>query len=83
LNREFTSFPEGIMAQVFKSVELVGVSPSSFDEAVRVAVKRAGETTRGLQWLEVLEQRAYLGDGDVREFQVKVRIWFELENGAQ
>jgi dodecin len=71
------------MAQVFKSVELVGVSPSSFDEAVRVAVKRAGETMRGLQWLEVLEQRAYLGGGDVREFQVKVRIWFELEDGAQ
>jgi flavin-binding protein dodecin len=48
-----------------------------------VAVKRAGETTRGMQWLEVLEQRAYLGDGNVREFQVKVRIWFELANGAQ
>ena len=72
------------MPQVFKSVDLVGVSPQSFDEAVRVAVKRAGETIRGLQWLEVLEQRAYLGGGgDVREFQVKVRIWFELEDGAQ
>ena len=71
------------MSQVFKSVELVGVSAGGFDEAVRVAVKRAGETTRGLQWLEVLEQRAYLKGGEVREFQVKVRIWFELENGAQ
>ena len=71
------------MAQVFKSVELVGVSPRSFDEAVRVAVKRAGETMKGLQWLEVLEQRADLRGGEVREFQVKVRIWFELENGAQ
>ena len=71
------------MAQVFKSVELVGVSPSSFDEAVRVAVKRAGESMRGLQWLEVIEQRAFLAGGDVREFQVKVRIWFELEEGGQ
>jgi dodecin len=70
------------MAQVFKSVELVGVSATSFDEAVRVAVKRAGETMRGLQWLEVLEERAYIRGGDVREFQVKVRIWFELEEGA-
>ena len=71
------------MAQLFKSVELVGVSPKSFDEAVRVAVKRAGETTSALQWLEVLEQRADLRGGQLREFQVKVRIWFELENGAQ
>ena len=71
------------MSQVFKSVELVGVSPASFDEAVRVAVKRAAETMRGLQWLEVIEQRAFLDKGDVREFQVKVRIWFELEEGGQ
>lgn len=67
------------MAQVYKSIELVGVSKQSFDEAVRVAVRRAGDTVRGLQWLEVMDQRAYISGGDVQEFQVKVRIWFELE----
>jgi len=66
------------MAKVFKSIELVGVSGSSFDEAVRVAVKRAGETMRDLRWLEVLDQRAYVEGGEVNEFQVTVRIWFEL-----
>lgn len=66
------------MAKVFKSIELVGVSPSSFDEAVRVAVKRAGETMRDLRWLEVMDQRAYIEGGEVNEFQVTVRIWFEL-----
>ena len=70
------------MTQVYKSVELVGVSPKSFDEAVRVAVRRAGETMRGLQWLEVLEQRGYIDGHEVREFQVKVRIWFALEGGV-
>jgi dodecin len=68
----------GKMAKVFKSLELVGVSPSSFDEAVRVAVKRAGETMRDLRWLEVMDQRAYIKGADVEEFQVTVRIWFEL-----
>ena len=67
------------MSQVFKSLELVGVSAQSFDDAVRVAVRRAGETMRRLRWLEVLEQRAAIDDGEVREFQVKVRVWFELE----
>ena len=71
------------MSQVYKSVELVGVSPKSFDEAVRVAVRRAAETMGGLQWLEVLEQRGYIDGSEVREFQVKVRIWFELEEGVQ
>ncbi len=68
------------MSQVFKSIELVGASEQSFEDAVRVAVKRAGESMRSLQWLEVLEQRAALSGGDVRQFQVKVRVWFELED---
>lgn len=68
------------MSQVFKSIELVGVSPDSFDQAVRVAVKRASESMRGLRWLEVMDQRAYIKGGDVQEFQVTVRVWFELED---
>lgn len=67
------------MAQVYKSIELVGSSEKSFDEAVRMAVKRAGESMRGLQWIEVREQRGYIKDGELREFQVKVQLWFELE----
>lgn len=67
------------MPQVFKSIELVGISPESFDQAVRVAVKRASETMRDLRWLEVMDQRAYIKGGDVQEFQVTVRVWFELE----
>jgi dodecin len=66
------------MAKVFKSIELVGVSAQSFDDAVRVAVRRAGETVRDLRWLEVMDQRAYVEGGEVNEFQVTVRIWFEL-----
>lgn len=66
------------MGKVFKSIELVGVSPNSFDEAVRLAVKRAGESMRNLRWLEVMDQRAYIEGGEVNEFQVTVRIWFEL-----
>lgn len=68
------------MSQVFKSIELVGVSPDSFDQAVRVAVKRASESMRGLRWLEVMDQRAYIKEGDVQEFQITVRVWFELED---
>lgn len=68
------------MPQVFKSIELVGVSTDSFDAAVRVAVKRASESMRGLRWLEVMDQRAYIKGGDVQEFQVTVRVWFELED---
>ncbi|HEX2093757.1 MAG TPA: dodecin [Longimicrobiaceae bacterium] len=66
---------------VFKSLELVGTSGTSFEDAVRVAVKRAGETMRDLEWLEVVEQRGYIRDGEIHEYQVKVRVWFKLEGG--
>lgn len=66
-------------SQVYKSVELVGTSSKSFEDAVRVAVRRAGETLRELQWMEVVEQRGYIKGGEVQEFQAKVRIWFGLE----
>ena len=68
---------------VYKSLELVGTSGESFDAAVRLAVKRAGESMRGLDWLEVVEQRGFIQDGEIREYQVKVRVWFKLEDGAQ
>jgi len=66
---------------VYKSIELVGTSQQSFEEAVRAAVQRAGETMRNLQWMEVVEQRGYIRGGEVNEFQVKVRLWFALEAG--
>jgi len=66
---------------VYKSLELVGTSPEGFDQAVRVAVKRAGETMRELEWMEIVEQRGYIRSGEIHEYQVKVRVWFKLEEG--
>jgi len=68
------------MGGAYKSIELVGTSEQSFDEAARAAVRRAGETMRDLEWMEVLEQRAYLRGSEIREFQVKVKIWFKLDD---
>ncbi|MET0397988.1 MAG: dodecin [Longimicrobiaceae bacterium] len=67
---------------VYKSLELVGTSPQGFDEAVRAAVKRAGESMRDLEWMEVVEQRGYIKGGEINEYQVKVRVWFKLEDGG-
>jgi dodecin len=71
-----------MMSGVFKSIEMVGTSGTSFDDAARVAVRRAGETMRNLEWMEVVEQRGYIRDGEVNEFQVKLKLWFKLEDGG-
>ena len=69
------------MSGVFKSIEMVGTSGQSFEDAVRTAVKRAGETMRDLEWMEVVEQRGYIRGGEIHEYQVKVKLWFKLEGG--
>jgi len=69
------------MGGAYKAIELVGTSEQSFDDATRAAVRRAGETVRDLEWFEVLEQRGYIRGAEVREFQVKVKIWFKLDEG--
>ncbi len=63
----------------YKSIELVGTSPDSYADATRRAVRRASETMRNLRWFEVVEQRGHIGQGDVTEFQVRLRVWFSLE----
>jgi len=67
------------MAEVFKVTEVVGTSPTSFAEAVRVAVAEAARTIRHMSWFEVVEMRGRVADGQVAQFQVTIKIGFKLE----
>ncbi|HVZ21775.1 MAG TPA: dodecin [Vicinamibacterales bacterium] len=64
---------------VYKTVELVGSSTTSSDEAIRTAITRAGKTMRNLRWFEVTETRGYIEDGRVAHWQVTVKVGFTLE----
>lgn len=64
----------------YKSIELVGTSTESYADATRSAVARAAETMRGLRWFEVVEQRGHIEDGAVTEFQVRIEVWFHLDD---
>jgi dodecin len=65
---------------VYKKVEIVGTSPTSFADATRVAVETASKTIRHMDWFEVAEQRGSIRDGKVKEFQVTLRIGFAVES---
>ena len=65
---------------VYKMTEVVGTSPKSFADAVNEAVKRASKTVRGISWFEVQELRGAVKDGQVSEYQVKVKLGFKLED---
>lgn len=65
--------------KVYRVTEVVGSSGESIQQAVRVAVRRAHDTLRNLDWFEVSEIRGTIADGDVGEFQVAVKIGFRLD----
>ena len=65
---------------VYKTVELVGSSTTSSDDAVRAAVTRAGKTMRNLRWFEVTETRGHVEDGKIAHWQVTVKVGFTLED---
>ena len=65
---------------VYKKIEVVGTSPTSFADATRVAVEEAGKTVHNMNWFEIVEQRGAIKDGKVSEFQVTVAIGFRIEH---
>lgn len=63
---------------VYKIVEIVGTSPSSWEDAAVKAVNTAKETLRDLRVAEVVEQDLDLG-GDEVVFRTKLSISFKYQ----
>jgi dodecin len=64
--------------KTYKMIELVGVSEDSIQQAVRNAVTRASQSLKGVDWFEVTEVRGLVSDGQVSEFQVKLKVGFRI-----
>lgn len=65
-------------ARTYKLIELVGISQKSFADAANNAVKKAAESLKGLGWFEVVEERGLIKNGRIDQYQVKVKIAFQL-----
>jgi dodecin len=66
--------------RTYRVTEIVGTSQEGIEEAVRNAVRRAGQTLRHLDWFEVTEIRGQITDGEVAHFQVGMKVGFRLED---
>jgi flavin-binding protein dodecin len=64
---------------VYKTLELVGSSTTSADDAVKRAVERASQTVRQLRWFQVLDTRGHIEDGAIAHWQVTIKVGFTLE----
>jgi len=68
-----------LMDSVYKLVEIVGTSSTSWEEAARKAVKTASKTIRDLRVAEIKEMDIKL-DGEELLFRVKMNLSFKYED---
>jgi flavin-binding protein dodecin len=64
---------------VAKVVEVSASSPTSFEDAVKNGIDKAGESLRGIKGAWVSEEKVEVEDGKIIEFRVTLRISFVLE----
>jgi flavin-binding protein dodecin len=66
---------------VYKVVELVGTSETSWEEAAKSAVSTASSSLRHLRIAEVTDLDMSLAeDGTVKEYRAKVKVSFKHES---
>jgi hypothetical protein len=64
---------------VYKSVEITGSSPDGVTQAIDVAIAKASQTVRNIDWFEVISVRGQIADGAAAHYQVTVKLGFRLE----
>ncbi|MFP5298019.1 MAG: dodecin family protein [Actinomycetota bacterium] len=64
---------------VIKTIDLVGVSTESWNDAAKQALAEAARTIRGIIGMDVLDTSCHVEDGEISEYLTHVRIKFRIE----
>lgn len=64
---------------VYKIIEIVGTSKTSWEDATRNAVKATGESLRDLRIAEITKLDTVIDDGEVVAFRARVSLSFKVE----
>ena len=64
---------------VYKIVELVGSSPTSWEEAAKNAVETAGKTLNDLRIAEITQMDMKIENGKVTAYRAKVNLSFKYQ----
>lgn len=66
--------------RTYKKVEVIGISSAGVEDAIQQAITRAQKSLEKLSWFEVQGVRGHIGDdGKVNEYQVVIKVAFELK----
>jgi len=64
---------------VYKIIEIVGTSPTSWEKAAAAAVARAASSLRDLRVAEVSQQDIVITDGKIEAYRVRLKVSFKYE----
>ncbi len=67
---------------VEKTIELTGMSSTSIEEAVALAVSRAAVTVSGIYDVQVSDVRAVVEDGAIARWKVKIKATFPIKDSV-
>lgn len=62
---------------MYQLVEVVGISPAGFSEAVKGAVEQLIASGKKVHFFQVVEERGAVRDGKLKEFQVLLKVAVE------
>ena len=65
---------------VYKIIELVGSSPTSWEEAVNNAVVKASASLRDLRICEVIKLDTKIENGKITAYRARVQLSFKYES---
>jgi len=64
---------------VYKLIELTGTSTKSIEDAVNLALKRAGKSLKNLCWFQIVETRGSIEKNQVNHWQVTIKVGFIVD----
>jgi flavin-binding protein dodecin len=64
---------------VYNIIELVGSSPTSWEDAAKNAVETAGKTLRDLRIAEITQMDVKIENGKITAYRVKVNLSFKYQ----
>jgi len=67
------------MESTYKVIELIGTSPTSWEEAAKNAVETASKSLKDLRIAEAVEFDMKVEGGKVTAFRTKVKISFKYQ----
>ena len=68
-------------SSIYKVIELVGSSPTSWEEAAKAAVETAGQSLSNLRIAEIVKLDMKIEDGKVAAYRARVNLSFKYEVG--